>query len=184
MLPMMRKKIPKRDLKKLEKLFGIKIKLPAVKKTPIQKSLFDNYEVAAEEKEIVAGKRIGRFKLGLMDNFISTFIESNCEKENINDTNVYKSDSIWFWHDQVSDEITQICAMNRFEGKCFKTIGIGSPLKDVVNKVPSLEKDPEAGDTSYSSQLEPGIIFEIQEGLEEDLHGEVGRIECICVFKA
>ena len=69
------------------------------------------------------------------------------------------------------------------EAKCFETIGLGSSLKDAIAELPSLEQDIEADDNCYSSQSEPGILFAVQEGLEEDLHKEHGRIEYICIFQ-
>ena len=74
--------------------------------------------------------------------------------------------------------------MNDFKGKYLRSIGIGSPLNEVAAALFSLEKDLNGSDSSYCSKYAPGIIFEIQDDLDEDLHISSGRIECICITKA
>ena len=184
MLPDMRARIPKRELKKLENQFGLKSGPQNHIMGHAQLSLFDQIDIVVkDEKEIIPGKSIGGFSLGLMDELMSTFIECNCDHEEFVDNIIHKSDSIWFWQDKATDEISQICVMNGFEGKYLKTIGIGTDLSDVLEKIPTLENDPDAGDTGYSSESVPGIVFEIQDGLDETQHQQLGRIESICIFE-
>ena len=183
-LPEMQKIIPKRAVKKLEKQFGLTTTDTTVfDSQPVQRSLFDMNEFPSDDKVILPGQSIGRFKLGPMDEFITTFIESNCKSQESVDEIVHKSNIIWFWQSKDSDEISQICVMNDYEGKCFGTIGIKSCLKEVMQKIPSLEVDEDAGSCGYSSRIVPGILFEIQEGLDESLHEESGQVECICIYK-
>jgi hypothetical protein len=182
-LPKIRQKIPKRELKKLEELFGFTAGPSQPNNAPRQMGLFDKIEVQTIEKEIIPGQSVGEFKLGPMDDVISTYIESNCEQSEYGNGYIYKSDSIWFWQNQDSKEISQICVMNTNDVKYSGTIGIDSPLKDVIVKLPSLKVDGDASENEYSSPSEPGIIFGIQEGLEKAQHKELGRIEVICVYK-
>jgi len=182
MLPEMKKIIPKRELNKLLKLFGLKDKLPEKSQNPYQKELFNDFTKTEMEMDIIPGIRIGRFKLGAPDDYTKNFLNTNFKKESGGSGTIFKSSSIWFWQNELSSEITQICVMNDFEGKYLGIIGIDSTLKEVAAVLPSLEKDLEGGDNSYSSESAPGIIFEIEEGLDEDLYLSSGRIECICIF--
>jgi len=183
MLPKMRKIIPKRDLNRLIKIFDLKGNLAEKKERPQQIELFNDFTKTEIEMDIIPEIRIGRFKLGAPDDYIKNFLSINCEKGSYENTTIFKSPSIWFWQNKYSDEINQICVMNDFKGKYLGSIGIGSTLKEITAALPSLEKDLEGGDNSYSSQLVSGIVFEIQEGLDEDLQLILGHIECICIFK-
>ena len=183
MLPKMRKIIPKRDLNRLIKIFDLKGNLAERKERPQQIELLNDFTKTEIEMDIIPGIRIGRFKLGVPDDYTKNFLSINCEKWSYENTTIFKSPSIWFWQNKYSDEINQLCVMNDFKGKYLGSIGIGSTLKEVTAALPSLEKDLEGGDNSYSSQLVSGVVFEIQEGLDEDLQLTLGHIECICIFK-
>ena len=184
MLPEMRKRIPKRELNRLLKLFGLKDKLSDKSRKPSQKELFDDSKKPEVEMDIIPGIRIGRFKLGALNEYIKNFLETNCTKESYIHGFIYKSPLMWFWQNMPSCEITQICVLNEFKGKYLGSIGIGSTLKEVIATLPSLEKDREGSDCTYCSPLVPGIVFEIQDGLEEELHLISGRVEFICVLNA
>jgi hypothetical protein len=112
---------------------------------------------------IISGKSIGGIELGTKINNIEEF--ENFEKESIinewfpnpRDFIIYKSESINFWTNK--GFIDQIMAYEKYEGKLFEVIGIGSTIRDIEKYISSVYEDYE---DNLAIEGIKGLCFEVQ----------------------
>ena len=115
-----------------DRRFEDEIRFNEKRQKPYQKELFSDFTKTEVEIDIIPGIRIGRFKLGAPDDHTKDFLGTNCKKESNTTGIIFKSPSMWFWQNKLSNEIIQICVMNNFKGKYLGRIGIGSTLKEIL----------------------------------------------------
>ncbi|MCC6604913.1 MAG: hypothetical protein IT327_17020 [Anaerolineae bacterium] len=111
--------------------------------------------------EIIAGKRISSFELGmhleaLIEKFEDMGIE-NFERRKLHSTTLITAPSYMFWIDDDSKQVTQITVSAGFQGKFLDTVGIGSTLGEVKETAGEYYEELDV----FKLKDYPGICFEV-----------------------
>lgn len=129
--------------------------------------------------EVIPGKRIGNYWIGLNKEDIIDDLESACEvREREDGFSIYTFENFSLWF-ETNGELVQIGVREGFSGN-YKTISIGSTMKDVEKIFGGYEED---GDQYLITGLE-GICFELGDLDDRDDWNELeAPIEWILVYK-
>lgn len=120
-----------------------------------------SFEDMLRMSEIIAGKRIGNFELGMpYETLIKKIKEHGSIR--INKTKGFSSTILTcfpyrFWIDDTSKQITQITVSSGYQGKFLDSIGIGSTLHDIKSIAGEYYEDLDV----FKLKLYPGICFEV-----------------------
>lgn len=130
--------------------------------------------------DIVPGIRIGEFVIGALKKEIMVKIKGDYkQRENGLGFCVITLENAEMWFD-TTQRLQQIAVTKGFQDQ-YNTIGIGSTMKDVVEKFGAYEND---GDEYLIKGIE-GICFELGDMDEWDDYWDelYAPIEWICVYK-
>ncbi|MEN3156380.1 hypothetical protein [Priestia aryabhattai] len=130
---------------------------------------------------IVKGKRVGNFFLGMPEEDLLKELAQPFGIENRHGCTVYEAEHVSFFVDDKTKKVYQICVTEGFQGKFLNHYGIGSDLLDVDPDPKNWHVDWEA--SCYSSVKHRGIIFELEEDaiMYEVEKGKEFPIGWICI---
>ena len=129
------------------------------------------------DNKIINGERIGRYSIGTHINQLKTMLAKDYSVEERANSDVIITENFKFWIDKTSNTIKQISVYNNFDGKFLDEIGIGSTLKEVLEKVGKYKENLDV----YILEEYPGICFELVD--DDDWNELTSPIEFISIYK-
>lgn len=111
------------------------------------------------DNDIVPAMRIGMYHIGWTYDELIEHLSEGFKQKELEQHSTLQTSNIKFWISKGSRTVTQIMAYDRFDGKFFKEIGIGSCLKDITR----LGIEYKQNDYVYELPAFPGICFELKD---------------------
>jgi hypothetical protein len=132
--------------------------------------------------DIIPGKSIGLFKLGMSEDELFNIFEDSYRIEQRANTKVYWSGPAKIWVDNSSGKVTQISMGPGYKGSVNGGIMVGSLLNDIRQSLGKPYAHP--WDDTYRVEGVLGICFELEESdINQDWDEETTKIEYISVFE-
>ncbi len=137
---------------------------------------------ALKSGEIIPGEGIGSFRLGTAWAELRGVLVGAYSIQQRRGCFAVRTATLWFIVDEVTQAVTQITALGRFQGRVAGQIGIGSTLTDVARQLGAWS---ESEDDGVVVETCPGICFELGFVPGRDLEWQLQHapIEFISVFR-
>ncbi len=134
-----------------------------------------------QNNEIIAGKEIAGFKLGIKyQELLEKLFNQHYEIEKRQNTTVVNFQDFSFFVSDKTEKIFQITVGTNFKGKFLNKIGIGSTLQDIENFIGSWNEDLDV----YVLPQYKGICFELSDNnIDEEWIEKKMPIEWISIYE-